>query len=215
MAVVIGTNAGFVESNPTADPQGSNFTMSNRAWVCHDTSPATAVKITEVGFWVDSGGANESYDVGLYAADGAVVPGEAGTLLEESTGHNVSGASGWQRVTGLNWSIDSSTSYWLAVTLTSVIVTNESYPNDTGTGEDYISDTSFPDPYGGAALLDANETWATYAVWEAAAAEGTNTQINIGDDWKAIAAMQINIGDVWKDVAGAQINIGDAWKEIF
>ena len=47
------------------------------------------------------------------------------------------------------------------------------------------------------------------------AAGGTNTQINIGDAWKDIAAMQINIGDSWKAVAGAQINIGDAWKEIF
>lgn len=44
---------------------------------------------------------------------------------------------------------------------------------------------------------------------------GTNTQINIGDAWKEIAAMQINIGDAWKEVASAKINIGDTWKEIF
>jgi len=44
---------------------------------------------------------------------------------------------------------------------------------------------------------------------------GTKTQINIGDDWKAIDAMQINIGDTWKAVAGAQVNIGDSWKDIF
>ena len=47
------------------------------------------------------------------------------------------------------------------------------------------------------------------------AAAGTDAQINIGDAWKAIAAMQINIGDSWKAVEGMQINIGDAWKEIF
>lgn len=46
-------------------------------------------------------------------------------------------------------------------------------------------------------------------------ATGTNTQINIGDDWKEISAVQINIGDDWKEVAGAQINIGDSWKEVF
>jgi len=45
--------------------------------------------------------------------------------------------------------------------------------------------------------------------------EGTNTQINIGDDWKVVDAMKINISDDWKAVAGAQINIGDAWKTIF
>ena len=43
----------------------------------------------------------------------------------------------------------------------------------------------------------------------------TNTQINIGDDWKTVDAMQINIGDAWKAVAGAQINIGDDWKTVF
>jgi len=47
------------------------------------------------------------------------------------------------------------------------------------------------------------------------AATGTNTQINIGDDWKAISAAKVNIGDDWKDVAGIQVNIGDAWKEVF
>lgn len=50
---------------------------------------------------------------------------------------------------------------------------------------------------------------------EREAAAGTNFQINIGDAWKAVAAMQINIGDVWKAVAGAQVNIGDVWKSIF
>ena len=47
------------------------------------------------------------------------------------------------------------------------------------------------------------------------ATTGTNAQINIGDDWKAIDAIQINIGDTWKAVAGAQVNIGDSWKDIF
>jgi len=51
--------------------------------------------------------------------------------------------------------------------------------------------------------------------YTAAGPSGTNTQINIGDAWKSIAAMQINIGDTWKAVAGAQVNIGDDWKTIF
>lgn len=50
---------------------------------------------------------------------------------------------------------------------------------------------------------------------EREAAAGTNFQINIGDVWKAVAAMQINIGDVWKAVAGAKVNIGDVWKTVF
>ena len=46
-------------------------------------------------------------------------------------------------------------------------------------------------------------------------AGGTNVQMNIGDEWKAIEGIQINIGDTWKAVEGLQINIGDAWLTIF
>ena len=54
----------------------------------------------------------------------------------------------------------------------------------------------------------------TCAIFSSLAATGTNTQINIGDVWKEIAAVQINIGDEWKEVTGMQINIGDDWKTI-
>jgi hypothetical protein len=47
------------------------------------------------------------------------------------------------------------------------------------------------------------------------AGTGTNTQINIGDAWKAITGYQINIGDTWKSVTKIQQNIGDAWKSVF
>jgi len=53
----------------------------------------------------------------------------------------------------------------------------------------------------------------SYDEWDAAA--GTNSQINIGDNWKTIDSIQINIGDNWKEVSGMQVNIGDNWKTIF
>ena len=56
--------------------------------------------------------------------------------------------------------------------------------------------------------------YITVKVYYTAGAEGTNTQINIGDAWKEVAGMQINIGDSWKAVAGAQVNIADTWKPI-
>ncbi len=46
-------------------------------------------------------------------------------------------------------------------------------------------------------------------------AVGTNTQINIDDNWKSIASMKINIDDDWKEVASAKINVDDDWKTIF
>lgn len=47
------------------------------------------------------------------------------------------------------------------------------------------------------------------------AAAGTNSHINIGDAWKAIAAMKLQYGDSWKDISVAKINYGDSWKNIF
>lgn len=46
-------------------------------------------------------------------------------------------------------------------------------------------------------------------------ATGTNTKINIGDNFKDIDSMKINIGDAWKDVAEVKQNIGNAWKVVF
>lgn len=73
---------------------------------------------------------------------------------------------------------------------------------------------SYRNPFG----MFEKEPWD---LWTAATSvggappAGTNTQINIGDAWKEIAAAQINIGDTWKAAAGMQINIGDIWKTIF
>ena len=59
----------------------------------------------------------------------------------------------------------------------------------------------------------ADGTLKTFSI--AIPSTGTNTQINIGDDWKEIDAMKINIGDSWKVVAGIQQNISDTWKTVF
>lgn len=65
--------------------------------------------------------------------------------------------------------------------------------------------------------LSTIEDWGslTLAFIPPLAPTGTNAQINIDDDWRAIEAAQINIGDTWKAVEGMQVNIGDTWKTIF
>lgn len=70
---------------------------------------------------------------------------------------------------------------------------------------------SWPDPIGSSSSSTKKKIYCTYTI----AAAGTNTQMNVGDAWKSIAAYQVNIGDAWKDVASMKINIGDAWKDVF
>ncbi len=216
MAVSIGTNSGFVTTAPTIDPAGAATTIDDKSQVTHDTSPSGNKKITEIGWWCDTATEEGNFEVGLYAADGGVVPGEAGTLLQVSRTNAKGTTSGWKTVTGLNWSLTASTAYWLGVQLdNNADITRIDSSSSNGTGDDQLdSQTTLPDPFGGGALDDTNGMICIYALVEDEAA-GTNTQINIGDSWKAISTMQINIGDSWKAIASAQINIGDAWKSIF
>ena len=212
MALVLGTNCGFVTTAPTSDPTALETQIDNFARVTKDISPAAAVKITEIGWYCSNATQESNFEVGLYAADGAVVPGEAGTLLEVARTNAKGTGAGWKTVT-VDWTISPSTSYWLGVQLDNT-ATNTLIDVATtgGLGWDVVTVSTLPNPFGGGVFTE-NFIVAIYAVWEAAS--GTNMQVNIGDVWKEVPLMKINIGDVWKDVAGAQINIGDAWKTIF
>jgi len=219
MALSLGTNSGFCSAAPVDDPADLNTsTYDNTSRVARDTSPATAIKITEVGWWCDTATEEANFDVGLYSADGAVVPGEAGTRLYNDTEHAKGTTAGWKSVTGLNWSISSSTTYWIGVAVDNTATATQGNWNSGGTGAGYdirSGVTVLNDPFGGGALTNSTNTAGIYAVWEGAA-PGT-TQINIGDAWKDIdwTASKINIGDAWKTITGVQINIGDTWKTVY
>ena len=213
MAVVIGNNSGFCTVAPSSAPSGgTSSTVDNNAITTKDTSPATAIKVTEVGWYANVPTEAANFEVAIYTDDSGV-PDD---IVEVSRTNAKGTDAGWKRVTGLNWTISPSTDYWLGVqcddTDTATFCDREVSGGD---GRDWKSGQStLPDPFDGGALSDPDGMYAVYAIWEAAAS-GTNAQINIGDSWKEIAAMKINIGDNWKDVAGLQINIGDTWKTVF
>ena len=116
MALSIGTNCGFVTVAPTASLGSSGEQVDTKATVFIDESPATAVKIVEIGWYCYNATEEANFEVGLYAADGATVPVEAGTLLEVERTNAKGTTAGWKRVT-VEWDIDSSTDYWLGVQL--------------------------------------------------------------------------------------------------
>ena len=171
MAVVLGTNSGFVAIAPTADPTGGAvLTADSQSKVTKHTSPATAGKITEIGWWCDTATEAANYQLGLYAADGTVVPGEAGTLLF-NTGDQAKGTTaGWKVVTGLNWTISPSTDYWLGQQLDNTTTTTQIDAESIGgSGRDaLLTQTALTDPYGGGGLADTDGMVAIYAVWETA-----------------------------------------------
>lgn len=168
MALSLGTNSGFVSVAPTADPAETAAGIDTRSGVTKDTSPAGAVKITQVGWWCDTATEETNFEVGLYAADGAVVPGEAGTRLYVSATNAKGTTAGWKAVT-VDWNISGSTAYWIGVqvddTVTATAIDRSSVD---GSGFDTKLDTSLPDPYGGGALQDVDGMLAIYAVYAAA-----------------------------------------------
>jgi len=216
MAVVIGTNAGFVETAPSSDPTGSDTTADESARASRDTSPATAVRITEMGVYISNATEAAQIELGFYDHDAVYdLPKD----LIEKTEIAKGTTEGWKIDVGLNWTISSSTIYWVATQCDNTATTTElDYGINVGYRQAYRTIaglTALPNPW--IDTLEGNNlSYAVYAVWEAGEPPpGINTKINIGDAWKEISAMKINIGDTWKAVSAAKINIGDTWKTIF
>lgn len=211
MALVEGTNCGFVTVAPSSDPLGAGGGLDSFAIGTKVTSPATATKVTEIGFWADSASQEANFEVAIYTHDSG-----NDRPLDRLAGGSFTNAkgttAGWKSAV-VDVTISPSTIYWICVQLDdTATATSGNYSTSIGGRYSYKTASTLPDPW--AEDGNSNNLFeAYYAVWEAAV--GTNMQINIGDAWKAVAGIQINIGDSWKAVAGMQINIGDAWKAIF
>ena len=213
MAVVVGTNSGFVTTAPTADPSGFDQTAKFKANACKFVAPVGITEITELGWYCGQADTAENTQIGVYSHDSG--NNRPGTQLY-SSGDFTTTAVGWLRKSGLTIAVTEETTYWLAVQVDNPAgenFINIDFSVDVAEKRDFKnSQASLPSPWG-ASDNTTGGILAIYALWEGVA--GTNTQINIGDAWKEIAGVQINIGDTWKTVEGMQINIGDAWKTIF
>jgi len=118
MALVAGTNCGFVAASPEGDPLGSGVPVnSGEAFAARHTSPAGNNIITELGFWQGGSDDNEAvhYNMGIYDNDAGepgslIVPQETGNLTTALTAE-------WCRYTGLSIPILPETIYWIAVAI--------------------------------------------------------------------------------------------------
>lgn len=115
MAVILGTNAGFVTVSPDADPLGLDTGQDGSAKCTKDTSPAGNWKITEMGWWCADHNEGDDFDIGLYSHDsGNDVPLN---LLQVDRDNATNVVPAWNKITGLNWEINPSTVYWLGLQL--------------------------------------------------------------------------------------------------
>ena len=170
MALVVGTNCGFVSASPVGDPAGTGWAVNaGDAFAARHTSPVGNNIVTEIGWW--QGGSDNSpsvnYNMGLYD-DNA---GEPGSLVTaQSTGQvtTVDTAS-WYAYSGLSIPILPETVYWIGIGIGIVGSGANYFDASADASELYrfedIADYTLSDPFsvdGGPAFL-----FGIYAKYEA------------------------------------------------
>jgi len=163
MALTEGTNCGFVTTAPTADPTGTGTrTIDNYKRSTQDTTPSSPLTVTEVGWWCDNATDAGTFEMGIYTDSG----GAPSDRLYVSTGNAKGTTAGWKVISGLSWTLEASTTYWIALALTdTTTATNIDY----GTGTQYAyqsGETTLPDPYGSTSY-SSGQCLAIYALLEA------------------------------------------------
>lgn len=178
MAIVIGTNAGFVTVAPTADPGNTaSRVIDDRSTGFKDTSPSGSNRVTEVGVWLELDGDNNvGCEIGLYSDAGAGEP-EARLFVETGLNTGSAGNNRWLKFTGLDWELSASTVYWLAIQV-DASVTDTAVGNETSGGSGFASlnsQSALPADWGSSAATDADGLIAIYALVEEVEEEASAT----------------------------------------
>jgi len=172
MALVVGTNCGFVTVAPSADPDNlQNTTLDNRRFAGKHTSPATATKITEIGWWCNNATPESNFEVGIYA-HGSGYPGAVVGSLYQTNAKGTT--SGWKKVT-VDITIEPETIYWIAVQLDNTATTTIDALYGIGLGRTsyVVPATNLPASWGVPTDTISDYIIGIYAVWEAGAAGWT------------------------------------------
>lgn len=176
MALAIGTNVGFVTTAPSADPAGSDTTIDGSSVVVKDTSPAGAVRITQIGWYRGSGTNTANFEIALYSEAAGVADVR---IFVDAT--NSSAAGGWITTT-VDWPISPSTAYWLGLQMDAH--TGSSTVDSATSGGSGIdvrtSQTTLNNPYGGGAVSDADGMYAIYALVQTSPSTALNTPADAG-----------------------------------
>jgi len=171
MALVLGTNCGFVLAAPSADPASTAENIDTEASAIKDTAPTGALNVIEIGWWCDNATEEANFEVALYTHNVGdnnpeAVIGSISTTNAKGTG------SGWKRVTGLNIPITAGTIYWIGLQLDDT-ATATATNKGTGAGQKWDTkwtETALTDPWG-ASDGTQEQLVSIYAVYEEAAAD--------------------------------------------
>lgn len=173
MALVKGTNCGFVTVAPTNDPEGgSPCGIDTFSSAIRDVAPAGAIKVTEIGWYDNTAGTEEAnFEVGIYDDTGNDEP--ENRIGVDAT--NAKGTSaGWHKVTGLNIDITASSTYWIAIQCDDTnTATRSDFDSVANTGYARLNaQTSLIADWGASDYKNTAQGLAVYAVYEGAEGGG-------------------------------------------
>lgn len=166
-AIVEGTNAGFVITAPSADPEGSDpGTVDTRSVAYKVVAPSDCDKIIELGWYCDNATEAANYDIGIYSHDAEIdCPGDH---LGVNAGNAKGTSAGWKRVAGLDITVVPETTYWLAVqcddTVTATDIDAEYDEEEEQQFQYRDGQTSLVDPWGNSDY-EGNLFVAIYALY--------------------------------------------------
>jgi hypothetical protein len=168
MAVVLGTNCGFVTAAPTADPGGFAYSFTGYAWTQPVTAPEGIVAVREMGLWVsDVNGGN--FDVGIYSNnEGFDTPNALIHVVRDvpaSAGYNF-----WAVAGGLWWAgLVPGTKYHLGMQRHGTAFSDYSGAGTPTKYTSYLASEELPSPFLNGGTSNGTVI-ALYAVYTTAAA---------------------------------------------
>ena len=162
MALVLGTNCGFVASAPEADPAtGLVITCDTAAQAIKHTTPAGVTTITEIGWWCYDATQESNFEVGLYSHDAGNDKPDERLYVDNTNAKGTAGAC-WKTV-AVNWAVSPSTIYWIAFQLDDTATTTRTYYTGGGRISWLVSPT-LANPWG--ASTQQTYLYAIYALYE-------------------------------------------------
>ena len=166
MALVLGTNCGFVTARPAGDPAESDYVVDGHCRGLKVVAPAGIVRVTEMGWWCANATDEGNYEMGIYSHNAGDDNPEA---LLGSDNTNAKGTdAGWKIVTGMNIALTAGVTYWLGLQVDEIAGTTRlEYAADAGQKADINwNEATMPDPFGVSDDSDAylNGIYALYEV---------------------------------------------------
>lgn len=178
MAVVLGTNAGFVTVAPTADPASAAVRpIDGRYRAQKLVVPADNATLIEIGWWCDTASEEANWEAGLYAHNSGT--DKPAAMIGTKSGTNAKGTTaGWKRATVSIALPAAGTIVWPAVQVDDVATTTNTDRAIGATGERHETETAqttLSDPADTGTSVN-DEVLAIYALYTTASGPGKSHQ---------------------------------------